>query len=292
MLFLGTVAGYIVNSPIIASMIHQKITRRSPQDVFGKDNLTLLILGCDEDFSQGGKKVLRSRARSDMILIVRLDFRYKRISGVSIPRDTLAELPGYHRQRINAYHAIGGNDLSKRVVEHVLGITIDRVMSINYDAFQDMINLVGGVEVYVPKKMDWDDHAGGLFIHLKPGRQILDGYNAMCFVRFRHSDTDFDRQKRQKDLMLAFKDKLLQKPTLVNQVSEKAMDMLERELTVNEVVAIALFAQKTSGDNIKMGMVPVVPGQRYDLILDEAKLPDTLRKFYLLDPPKKKSDTQ
>lgn len=280
----SSVAGYIRSSPILTAAVRQALHQETPRDIFDRDSLTLLILGCDEDLSYGGKKVLRSHARSDMILVAKLDFKKKRISGVSIPRDTLAQVSGYRKQKINAFHAIGGADLSKRVVESLLGITVDRVMVINYTAFQEMVDMVGGVEVFVPKKMDWEDKAAKLFIHLKPGKQVLDGYNAMCFVRFRHSDSDFMRQERQKDFMLAFKDKVLSQPMLINQVCEKAMEVLGGTFSADELVTLALFSKTVKGDNIRMGMVPVVSAGHYNLEIDRNKLEQTLKQYYLIEP--------
>lgn len=292
LLAASTIAGYIKSSPILAAAIRQSIRHETPRDVFSQDSMTLLILGCDEDLSYGGMKVLRSQARSDMILIAKLDFKNKRISGVSIPRDTLASIPGYRKQKINAFHAIGGPDLSKRVVEDLLGISIDRVMTVNYTAFQEMIDLVGGVEVFVPKKMDWEDKAAKLFIHLKPGKQVLDGYNAMCFVRFRHSDSDFMRQQRQKDLMMSFKDKVLSQPLMINQVCEKAMEVLGGTFTADELVTLALFSKTVKGDNIRLGMVPVVSASHYNLEIDRSKLEETLKQYYLHDSRTQASNSE
>ena len=282
-LFLSSIAGYVHSSPALSAVIRQTIYRETPKDVFKREALTLLVLGCDQDLSYGGKKVLKANARSDMIFVAKIDFIKKRISGLSIPRDTLADLPGYRKQKINAFHAIGGAELSKKAVKNLLGISIDRVIAINYVAFQEMVDLVGGVEVYVPKKMDWDDKAGKLFIHLKPGKQLLDGYNAMGFVRFRHSDSDFMRQQRQKDFMMAFKDKVLSQPILINQVCEKAMEVLGGTFTADELTSLALFSKTVKGDNIQMGMLPVVSAGHYNLEVDRGKLEQTLKQYHLVE---------
>src|SRR5207253_927402 len=145
-----------------------------------------------------------------------------RITGVSIPRDTLAAPDGYKRQKINAFHLLGGPDLSKAAVESLIPVQIDRVVVLNYKAFEDMIDLVGGVDVSVPKKMDYDDVRGHLHIHLKPGPQHLGGEDAVGFVRFRHSDDDFHRQGRQKAFLLAFKNAVMHRPSALPQVAVKA----------------------------------------------------------------------
>ena len=218
-----------------------------------------------------------------MMLVARLDFKANRISGVTIPRDLLVQLPGYRSQKINAYHSIGGADLAKRAAEYVVGIPIDRVVTIDYEALKDMVDLIGGVEVFVEKKMKWTDKAGGLFIDLKPGRQTLDGYNAMCYVRFRHSDSDFARSERQKNFLMAFKASALGSPMMMNRVAGKAVQLLGGGLSPSEVAALAMFSQKVSADNIKFGAIPVLPASHYNLEIDRGQLRETLRQYHLID---------
>jgi LCP family protein required for cell wall assembly len=289
-LAVSTGFGFMMSGEFTKKVVDRFFHPKTPKEVFGGDTLTLLILGCDEDLSYGGKKVLKANARSDMILVVRVDFRHKQIGGISIPRDLLWELPGYRRAKINAFHSIGGNDLSKAAVEDVLGIKIDRVMAINYEAFQEMVNLVGGVEIFVPKKMDYDDKAGGLFIHLKPGRQVLDGYKAMGFVRMRHSDSDFKRQERQKDFLLAFKDSVMRRPSMVNAVAAKAKEVMGDALDYDEMLSLAEYAKAITGDNIKMGMLPIVEGRSgtgygYYVDIDRSKFAQAMRDYRMVDDP-------
>jgi polyisoprenyl-teichoic acid--peptidoglycan teichoic acid transferase len=287
-LLVSSAFGFLKSGKMGTALINRIFSPKTPQEIFGSDTLTLLVLGCDEDLSYGGKKVLKSNARSDMILAVRIDFKHKQIGGISIPRDLLWEIPGYKKMKINAFHTVGGDDLSKQAVESVLGIPIDRVMAINYDAFQELVNLVGGVEVFVPKKMDYDDKAGKLFIHLKPGKQVLDGYKAMGFVRMRHSDSDFMRQDRQKDFMLAFKDTVVKKPWLLNAVADKAQEVMGGALNSDELLSLTLYAKTVSGDNIKMGMLPILEphehsGYGYYVEVDRVKFDQAMREFHMVD---------
>jgi len=289
-LLCATAFGYLYSGEAGRAVLNQILHRRTPHDVFGGDALTVLLLGCDEDVTTGGKKVIHSQARSDMMLVAKFDFKHRRITGLSIPRDILWELPGYHKMKINAYHVVGGNELSKKAVEDLLGIQIDRVMALDFDAFQQMVDLVGGVEVFVDKKMDYDDDAGHLHIHLKPGRQLMNGYNAMCFVRMRHSDSDFMRSERQHEFIEAFKDTLKKKPLLIQQVASKAKDALGGVLSMDELVVLAQFAGTLGGDNMQMGLVPVVDGEKgagygWYVDLDTAKVQDVLRQYHFVDGP-------
>lgn len=282
---LGAGAQWVQRSPVILEGLIQTVRNESPAKIFDKPSLTLLVLGCDEDRAYGGKKILRQYARSDMMMVAKFDFENKRVGGVSIPRDLEVELPGYSGRKINAYHSIGGPDLAKAAAEKVVGITIDKVVIINYDAFQKMVDAAGGVEIFVPKAMKFTDRRGGLFIDLKPGRQTLNGYNAMCFVRFRHDAlSDFARQDRQKDFMMAFKETVKKSPDKFPEVTNRAEQVLNGAMASNEIAALGRFMQSVSNENIKMAAVPVLEGRGSNLNLDIVKLPEVLAATYLTNP--------
>lgn len=291
-LLVGTIFYAFGQSATLTQIVRQRLAHTRPQDVFDdKSAVTMLVLGCDQDRYYGGKQILKTAARSDMMLLVRFDFAKKKISAISIPRDLILEMPGFKRMRINAFHAAGktpeeGREFSKRAVEYALNVSIDRVMELNFDKFQEVVDMVGGVDVFVDKHLKYTDVRGGLFIDIKPGRQHLDGYNSMCFVRYRHGDSDFNRQDRQKQLMLALKDKIIHEPGRLPAVTEKMREVLGSELSADEVAAMALFAQSIGNDNVKMGQVPVVELPRYELALDESKLDEVLTRFNFREPEK------
>lgn len=294
-LFLSTVVvvgsffGWAGQSKVISEVSKQVVMGTSAEEVFRdefnlpKNHLTILILGCDEDRTPGGRKVVNTQARSDMIMVARLDFVRDSITGVSIPRDTEARVAGYRRHRINAFHAIGGPALSKRAVEGMLGITIDRVAVLNYEAFQEAVDLLGGVELFVPKNMRYTDRRGGLRIDLDKGRQVLNGHDAMGFVRYRTGESDFSRQERQRDFLLAVKEKIRSSPLVVNKVADKSVELAGGEFSPREVAALALFARTVSNENIRIGMLPVEDGGGYTLQVDRSKLRDTLEKYGLVE---------
>jgi LCP family protein required for cell wall assembly len=288
-LAIGIAGGFIGKSKVLSAIITDRVDRTfhiPVQNPFGQDVVTLLVLGCDEDWYFGGKQLIRHQARSDMMLLVRLDFANNRITGISIPRDTLVAADGHEEQKINAYHLLGGNDASKDAVQALLPeIQVDKVMALNFDAFKQMIDAVDGVDVYVPKNMNYDDRRGHLHIHLKAGHQHLNGDQAEGFVRFRHSDDDFHRTARQRDFVLAFKDTLKQHWTELGSVADKAVALTGHALTVEQIAYIADFAEKVGSDNIQMGMLPVVDANdaHFDLRIDEAKTPSVLAQYHFID---------
>lgn len=292
----GATAAWIKTSPLLWSMVVAPlgIAPPKPEEVFKRDTITLLVLGCDEDRVYGRSKPIREKARSDMMLVAKVDFKRKRITGVSIPRDTLVSAGGYREQKINAYHAIGmqNNDpeqakmLAKTAAETLLGVAIDKVVVVDYTALQEMVNLVGGVDIFVDKKMEYHDKAGKLHIDLEPGRHRLNGYEAMGFVRFRHDrGSDFKRQERQKQFLLAFRSSLMNNIGMLPQVINKAVEAMSGGLKEEEVNALAMFAQKIGGDNIQLGQIPVVDAPNYNLRVDYAQLPQVLAQYHLIEQP-------
>lgn len=258
---------------------------KEPVKLFKTHQFTILMLGCDEDRAPGGAVITSDKARSDMMLIAQLDFDKKSITGLSIPRDTGLRFPGGPLHKINAYHAYGGADLSKKAVEQLLpGVSIDRVVTVNFEGFVDMVNAVGGVPIDVEKNMDYDDKAGALHIHLKKGPQMMDGETAEGYVRFRHSDSDFVRADRQHVFMLAFKAAAQKNLSAFPYMMDGLVKMLKDGLTSDEVVSLGYFVREVPKANMKFGSLPVHdrPGSTV-LAVNEDEIPRVLREYNLIE---------
>jgi LCP family protein required for cell wall assembly len=279
-LFGGTVAGWLGRSKVLTEVIPGLTA--DPKATFGKSAVNLLLLGCDEDLAPGGQQVLKSAGRADMILLARLDFEKNTITGVSIPRDTRVRLKGGTDHKINAYHNLAkpgkANELQQKAVEVLTGVKIDRTIQIDYTAFQELIDTVGGVEVMIKHRMDYVDKAGGLFVDFRPGRKLLDGYDAMCYVRYRKTtprsslypkggegdpkaEGDFVRTERQRQLLLAFQGSVLKHITALPEIVEKGVAVLGGALTTREIAALATFQKKVGQKNVKMLRMPTKPGR-------------------------------
>jgi LCP family protein required for cell wall assembly len=290
-LSVASFAGWLKQSPLASELIRSMVSGPpKPDQEFGKNSVTLLVLGCDSDYTPGGARITRKYSRSDMMLVAKLDFANKRITGVSIPRDTECRLPGYRAMKINAYHAFSkeseADQLSKEAVEHLLpGVTIDRVVTLDFEAFQKLVDLLGGVTVDVEKAMHYTDKAGHLNIDLEPGKQTLGGYEAMGYVRFRHNDSDFKRQDRQKQFLLAVKNEMLKPQNLKSlpQIIEQGKQVLNGALNDKELASLMFFAKEVKPENIKLGQIPVLESRKStNLLVDEEKLPQVLAEYGLV----------
>ncbi|MBL8064741.1 MAG: LCP family protein [Chthonomonadaceae bacterium] len=297
----GSIFGFVGRSRVVSETLPLILTNEPPTKTFERelqgerDYLNVLILGCDEEryytpaSSKKPGQIIEKASRSDMMMVAKIDFGHKRITGISIPRDLEWSVAGYRAQKINAYHKIGldeggpdrAKELAKQAAEGVVGVHIDRVVVLNYDAFKGMIDRLGGIDVFVPRNMDYDDFRGGLHIHLKKGRQTLSGYDAMCYVRYRHGDSDFKRQERQKDLMMAVKDRTVQKWQQAPEVADSSREILGNAFTFREIGALMLFAKKLDGDGIKMDMVPIKEREgSYRLDIDREELEKRLAALH------------
>lgn len=154
--------------------------------------------------------------RADTIMLVSYDPDNQLMDVISVPRDTYYHYPGYDRKdqkKINAvygYRTDGGSEGMKRAVSETLGIPVDNYVKVKYSSVKDIVDLIGGVEVNIPFKMDYDDPycSPELHIHFEPGVQTLYGQDAIEYLRFRknndgtHDDGDLARIKRQQDFAI------------------------------------------------------------------------------------------
>jgi LCP family protein required for cell wall assembly len=176
------------------------------QAAFGKkDDLYILLLGLDYSYDSKAQRHTKD-ARTDTIMVVRVEPRAKELSMMSVPRDLLVPIAGTGGayDKINSAYSVGGVKATIKTVEEFTRLKIDHYIVVKSDVVEDLVNELGGVRVKVAKRMDYDDAWARLHIHLKPGEQVLDGTQAVGFLRFRHDEEgDFGRIKRQQQFLTA-----------------------------------------------------------------------------------------
>jgi len=154
--------------------------------------VNIMIVGSD------GAPV-RQGARSDTLMVVRLDPQTGSISMLSVPRDLLVTIPGYGPNKINAAYSFGGAKLSLEVTKQLLGIPINDFIVLNFDGFKQVVNKLGGAYLMIDHRYYNNtavtDYAS---IDIQPGYQLLNGANTLSWVRYRHDQNgDFTRIVRQ-----------------------------------------------------------------------------------------------
>ena len=168
---------------------------------------TILVLGSDRRY---GDKKAGLPARSDTIIVVRLDPDKKATAVMSIPRDLKVEIPGHGTNKINTAYALGGPRLTVQTVKQLLSIPISHVVNVNFGGFQRAVNRLGCVFVDIDRRYfnDRGGPGGYATIDLKPGYQKLCGSDSLDFVRYRHEDDDFVRAARQQEFLRQAKDQV------------------------------------------------------------------------------------
>ena len=220
------------------------------------DKTTVLIMGVDEREDDVG--------RSDTLIVATIDPLTNQAALLSIPRDTRVKLGNRGFDKINAAYAYGGVRLSERTVENFLGIDIDHYVIVNTHAFVNLVDAIGGVDIDVEKRMyyedPWDDD-GGLIIDLYPGFQHLDGADAVTYVRYRDSEGDIGRVKRQQKFIAAVVDKLTS-PSIIPEIPtliRETVGAVTTDLSMRQILELAGSLNDAYKNGLEMDMVPGHP---------------------------------
>ncbi|KZE38391.1 transcriptional regulator [Bhargavaea cecembensis] len=192
-----------------------------------KDNVSILFIGVDDSESRND-----SNSRSDALMLATLNNDDKSIKLLSIPRDSLVYIPevGY-QDKITHAHAFGGVDASIETVEELLDIPVDYFVKMNFNAFIDVVDALGGITVDVPYERIELDENDKKTIHLKPGLQNLDGRHALALARTRKADSDIERGKRQQVILKS----MIEKAGSVSSVGKygEVIDALGNNMTTD-----------------------------------------------------------
>ena len=188
---------------------------------------TCLMLGVAD---QGG---------SDTIMLGVFDTEGKTASLISVPRDTVVKYNGSNI-KINASYSYGGIEAVRQCVSEMLAVPIDYCVTVNTRAFRDIVEEIGGVYFDVPVKMDYEDPYGNLYIHLRPGYQLLNGKQAEGVVRCRncYSNADIGRSATQRAFLVALAKQTvtLSNVTKVTSLINILNTYVESDMSLNNMV--------------------------------------------------------
>lgn len=277
-----------------------------PAQVFGKPNILVLVEGLDYDYTANDVE-FSTQSRSDIIKAVNLDFADKGIYVLSVLRDMLATYPNGAQMKINQAQADGGVREAQQVIASFLGIPgFDRYVILRIDATKDLINAIGGIDVYVKTsnclmykthctggRIDYDDNWGHLHIHLTEGMHHLNGAQAVGYGRFRHDwCSDPCRVMRQNQIITAAVNKLKGDKLNTLMHAGDLLAVVHKDVQTNfsdsELLSLASYFAGLSTKDVHFATTPytgdVELADGDDLIPDKTKIADLVQNL-LIAPP-------
>lgn len=260
-------------------------------------NKTLAVFGVDED-----------GYRTDVIFIVNYNSKSGKMRMISIPRDTMVEWTssqqdlselrkGYRvsTTKINEMTSYGGmeniRNLTIAQIEDMLDIQIDNYVVITLDAFREIVDAIGGVEVDVPaldgNGLQYDDNYQDLHIHLSPGVQLLDGQAAEGLVRFRkgYAEGDVGRIKTQQLFLEAFAKKvtspaiITKAPSIINTI----LNTVNTDVKLTEISGYLPYLKSMKAENLSFNIVPGGPkyiDSKSYYVVNEEEIPEFMKEVF------------
>jgi len=228
-----------VFAPVAGATARGVATSFVPPAWNGRERLNVLILGID---SRG---VAGDTQNTDTMIVLSLDPVNRTAAMLSVPRDTLAAIPGHGQDKVNSAFSLGGPELAQRTIEQLLGIPINSYALINFEAFTQIVDAVGGVTIDVKRPIRDEAYPTADFgverLNILTGPQLMPGDIALKYARSRHDSNDFSRARRQQDVISAIRVRLASDgmlgriPGIVNDVGSA----VETDFDPANILAIA-----------------------------------------------------
>ncbi len=257
----------------------------------GPDVITFLLIGSD--------KRPGSSYRTDTLVIVILRPKDDQVSLISIPRDLWVYIPGWEMQRVNtAYmhgeitdYAGGGPQLLKDTIEYNLGLRIDHTAMVEFDGFRNIVDTLGGIDVPVAcSYTDWrlidptydPNNENNWYLYTaEPGILHMDGDLALWYARSRSRSNDFDRGRRQQEVLRAIYARALSGDTLtkIPQLYNDLSSLVATDLGLGDILKLATLAPQFSNADIRSYYIRppavsswITPEGAYVLLPDQAAM--------------------
>ncbi|HHV78010.1 MAG TPA: LCP family protein [Firmicutes bacterium] len=239
---------------------------QSPQAKAASLPTTILVLGVDSGVDSNGhviREPLKSHTRSDTMMLVSLDQAENRIGVLSVPRDTRVQIPGRSGyEKIAHANAYGGPALAMKTVEALLEVPVDFYVRIDFMGFKALVDALGGVEMTIPQQLDYEDPYQNLYIHIKAGKQLLNGEKALQVIRYRqYPNGDIGRIEMQQKFIQALMNKLFQLETLsrLPAIQREMVKYVDTNMSPSDMVRLMMMAKQAKEYNLETGILPGEP---------------------------------
>ncbi|NUR83309.1 MAG: LCP family protein [Nonomuraea sp.] len=254
---LGT--GVLWAMPSRIQTVDAGVTDAAPR---GAENILLVGVDKRDDLTRQQQNQLHLGRdvgqRTDTMMVIHLSEDHRRVTVVSLPRDTWTTIPGKGDHKINSAYQFGGAKLAKQAVEQATGLTINRYIEVNVLGFIDVVDSLGGVTVCTPVAIK-DPKAG---VDMTAGTHDLQGVQALGYARTRATiRSDLDRIDRQQQVISALLNKALSAGTLANPV--KLASFVNSTLSTIRVdpddglIGLATQLRDVSLNDVRFAHVPI-----------------------------------
>lgn len=249
LLFVGSAFAYIsIKINNVAAGAQQELERGDRSGLRDndinpvKDSISILFLGLDSRYGE-------LNGRTDAMVLATFNPEDNSIKMLSIPRDSRVELVGRGTiDKINHAHAFGGLDMTIATVENLLNIPVDYFVSLNFDAFMDIVDELGGITVNSPMTFTEKDKETYGIITIYEGEQTLNGQEALAYARMRKSDPrgDFGRGERQQEVIESIikEAATLSSITRFGPVMDAIGSNLKTNLNFNKIISMHSYASE------------------------------------------------
>ena len=227
----------------------------------GPNTINILLIGSDT-------RTPGVRALSDTMVLCTLNKSQKTLTLTSFMRDMYVQIPGADPNRINTAYAIGGMDRLNRTLERNFGVKVDGNFAVEFDSFMDIIDLIGGVTIYLTKQevdyMNSGIYNGYGLLPTKPrvyveGPNYMTGAEALGYSRIRYIDSDFGRTQRQRNVLTAIFNKCRSlRVAQLYKLMEEILPMLKTNMDNATILSYAAQAAPLlSGLKLQTQRIPV-----------------------------------
>lgn len=228
-----------------------------------EEPFNVLLLGVDQRPGQG------NATRTDTMILLHVAPKTSDVGMLSMPRDLWVPIPGFSETRINSAHVLGeinnypggGPALAKETVAQLTGQKVDYYARINFEGFRRVLEEIGCINITVPFDIDDptfpDDNYGYDPFYIKAGDYCMDASIALKYARTRHQDSDFGRMKRQQQVLMAVKNKVLspeELPRLLTRLPvlyQALSDSFQTDIPASKQIALINMARNLSGGNVR-----------------------------------------
>jgi LCP family protein required for cell wall assembly len=237
----------------------------APQPWDGASRVTILVMGLDyRDWEAGD-----GPPRTDTMILLTIDPLTKTAGMLNVPRDLWVSIPGFDYGRINTAYPLGiayqvpggGPALAMQTVESVVGVPIDYYAIIDFSAFEQFINELGGINMTVSTEIAVDPIGKANTVTLKPGNYLFDGPTALAYARARHTEGgDFDRAQRQQQVVLAIRDRIVElgptqiitrAPAIYNELAAG----IHTNLSLDDAIKLGWLALEINMADVQRGVI-------------------------------------